>query len=291
MADIYVLADILYVLLFGVAGVMAVLEPKEVRAAKVIVFFATAMFALRWITWAMMSDDNWVIKAVVGALVGAFLFGGAPLAWKWLSGRQETPSQASKEDLRFSFVSPLPEAFAQNSQDYSLTFNFRNFGTDPVFITGVGLYQLTTTDKPGDGFDLRTLSDPVAFKAVAPSATLTFKMTSDGKPIYLHDPFKVTIDGRDGQNVSMTINANSAVSVTAHFAVADIDKKIITGTAFVPVVYAINSAGGKVATYCPGPTLNWNGQDFQWLSGPADSQWFGVLPRNPNDTACRVAGH
>ncbi len=84
MADVLSALDWIAALLFAGALGMIALTDKEIRVARTLVLVAVGLFVVRWGAWALMSDSPWYIKALVGACVGAFLFGAIPPALRWI---------------------------------------------------------------------------------------------------------------------------------------------------------------------------------------------------------------
>lgn len=92
MGDVLSALDLIAALLFGTAVGMITLTSKEIRAAKTIVWIAATLFIVRWGCWALVSDQPWLIKAIVGAIIGAFAFGALPPALKWITDKLEQPT-------------------------------------------------------------------------------------------------------------------------------------------------------------------------------------------------------
>jgi hypothetical protein len=85
MADIFSAADWVAALLFAGALAMTALSDKELRAAKLFVWIAVVLCMARWGVWAVITDSAWPIRAVVGALMGGFVFAAVPSAFQWIS--------------------------------------------------------------------------------------------------------------------------------------------------------------------------------------------------------------
>jgi len=92
MADLLSALDWITALLFAGAIGMTALSQKEIRYARLVVWIATTLFLARWGAWAFMSDQSWIVKAIVGACVGAFVFGAIPPALNWIKSKSATPS-------------------------------------------------------------------------------------------------------------------------------------------------------------------------------------------------------
>jgi hypothetical protein len=87
MADLLSAVDWISALLFAGAIGMTALTHREIRYARLVVLIATILLGLRWGAWALMSDQSWVIKSLVGACVGAFIFGAIPPALTWIRSK------------------------------------------------------------------------------------------------------------------------------------------------------------------------------------------------------------
>ena len=87
MGDLYTLLDVLCPLLFAGGLAMTALSAKEMNAAKVMLYAASTLLLVRWGLWAMMSEQHWAMRAMVGAIIGAFLFAIIPMAIGWLNAK------------------------------------------------------------------------------------------------------------------------------------------------------------------------------------------------------------
>jgi hypothetical protein len=69
---------------------MTALSPREISLARVLVWIAAAIFAIRWGVWAITTDQPWYVRMMVGGLAGAFLLGAIPPALRWISERSQS---------------------------------------------------------------------------------------------------------------------------------------------------------------------------------------------------------
>ncbi len=92
-------ADTVYTLVFAAAAVLAALQSqRDLSLARRLVIFGAIIVTVRWGVWAITTDTNWPVRAVVGALIGATLFALVPGAIHWLSDRIK-PSASKSESL------------------------------------------------------------------------------------------------------------------------------------------------------------------------------------------------
>lgn len=259
------------------------------------VISAVAVFLLQW----NYPEGSPVMRAIAVALAGALVFGSISVALDWVKRKEAaTPApsvektersttSAPHEDLRVSFQSPNGDDIL--GEIFSFNFIFKNEGSTIVFLNGVGVYQLVSKyDAKAPPFNFGSLGDPYGFKMVAPSPGPQWTMMSDGNPIGLYDPIAVTIDGKEGKNAKFSITPHSAVAVSATFKIAKIDRDIYNRTILFPIIYSVDASSNPVSVICPGPNMVWDKVgSMSWIGG-LSGNWISVLPRNPNDFACRI---
>jgi hypothetical protein len=73
MADFLGALDWIGALLLCAALAMVALTYREMRAARVLLLFGSAVVILRWSSWSFVTDSPWQIRALVGAAFGAVL--------------------------------------------------------------------------------------------------------------------------------------------------------------------------------------------------------------------------
>jgi hypothetical protein len=126
MADLSSIFDWIAGLLFAGAIGMTALTHKEIKYARLVVWVATIMFIVRWGAWALMSKQSWVIKATVGACVGAFVFGAIPPALNWIRSKSidqpTVPPEAKTLDLYLRVESVVFGGYGETSNEpYAVT--------------------------------------------------------------------------------------------------------------------------------------------------------------------------
>ncbi|MEX0851814.1 MAG: hypothetical protein WD036_00815 [Bauldia sp.] len=110
MENLYLVADLIYGLLFAGAIGMTALTSRELLAARLMVIVAAFLMAARWGIWAVMTDQPWNVRALIGALVGGFLFVVVPMALHWIDQKvanTEAPPEKTTQEAAPA-VSPIP---------------------------------------------------------------------------------------------------------------------------------------------------------------------------------------
>ncbi|WP_020173628.1 hypothetical protein [Methyloferula stellata] len=100
MADLFTAADWISALIFCAALAMTALSIKEIRLARLLIWIALLICTARWGAWAMITEANWMIRGVVGALMGGFILAAIPAAFHWIKSKDgeaaaQTPSSNS----------------------------------------------------------------------------------------------------------------------------------------------------------------------------------------------------
>jgi hypothetical protein len=103
MADVLSVLDWIAALLFAGAIGLIALTPEEIKVASILVWIAAILFAVRWVMWALITECSWQIRIIVGAVVGAFLFGVLPPSLKWISDK------SIRKDGSNEIAASLPE--------------------------------------------------------------------------------------------------------------------------------------------------------------------------------------
>jgi len=95
MADVLSVLDWIAALLFAGAIGLIALTPDEIKIARVLVWGAALIFSTRWVMWAIVTEQSWQIRAVVGAVCGAFLFSVVPPSLGWLAKKAQVSAAQS----------------------------------------------------------------------------------------------------------------------------------------------------------------------------------------------------
>jgi hypothetical protein len=106
MADLLSAMDWVAALLFAGAIGLIALTHREIKIARTLVLLAAGLFLLRWGAWDVISDQPWYIKAAVGAIVGAFIFGALPPSLAWID---EKTKQRGPGDLSSAASPPITQ--------------------------------------------------------------------------------------------------------------------------------------------------------------------------------------
>ncbi len=83
MEAIYTILDITYGLLIAGAFAMIALSHEEMKILRILVIIAAIAFVARWTMWAFMTEQDWLVRGFVGAIVGALLFAAVPALIQW----------------------------------------------------------------------------------------------------------------------------------------------------------------------------------------------------------------
>ena len=97
MGDFFTLADWVAALLFAGALAMMALSEKDLKIAAVLIWIALVVTIVRWGLWAFLTDANWIVRGIVGATLGGFLFAGVPAALQWITNKT---SDTRDNDIR-----------------------------------------------------------------------------------------------------------------------------------------------------------------------------------------------
>ena len=108
MADIFSGLDTIAGVLLAGALTMIALTHKEMRAARILIALTVVTVTARWEIWALITNDQWPLRAFIGAVLGAVMLAGSPALWQWSKHREiestprQAPDQVSYNPLRLS---------------------------------------------------------------------------------------------------------------------------------------------------------------------------------------------
>jgi hypothetical protein len=154
MADLLSVLDWIAALLFAGAIGMIALTPDEIRVANILVWIAAISFGARWIMWAVITEYSWQIRAIVGAIVGAFLLGALPPALNWIfnkSAPQKIEDHTSIKMLHIQCTEVVyPLYIADDGKIYWVDL-IENIMIAPF---GIGFNTYLPQEKPKQAFKL-----------------------------------------------------------------------------------------------------------------------------------------
>ncbi len=107
---------------------MVALTHREMAAARRLLIVGSLVVIVRWTSWAVITDSEWLVRALIGAAFGALLFAGVPALWEWSKERensqaiqaQTTPSSlpaltAEAEPQPTTDIQPAPLPLSQTN--------------------------------------------------------------------------------------------------------------------------------------------------------------------------------
>jgi hypothetical protein len=75
---------------------MTALTQRELAAARPMIWAGLATTVVRWSIWAMTTERPWYVRALAGALIGAFLLAAVPAAFNWIEAQSKAKSMEEK---------------------------------------------------------------------------------------------------------------------------------------------------------------------------------------------------
>lgn len=90
MGDFYNVLDWASGLLVAAAIGVITLTHKELRAARVALMIGAWIAIVRWVMWSFTTDAPWLMRAAIGAVIGAIILGGLPPLWRLAIERAKT---------------------------------------------------------------------------------------------------------------------------------------------------------------------------------------------------------
>jgi hypothetical protein len=82
MDSLFSVLDWIGAALIAAIFAMNILSHAERKAMRLLVLAASGAVFLRWFMWALTTDSSWWMRGLIGALIGALLFVGAPALWR-----------------------------------------------------------------------------------------------------------------------------------------------------------------------------------------------------------------
>jgi hypothetical protein len=127
MEAVFTVAEGLGGVLLAVALAMIAFGYKELRAARALIIAAAIIFVCRWAMWSMTTNQPWWVRALVGAMIGAFLFSGTPAFLKWINERSLSMSSSinpiQKSETPQTINVPVPENIPSGITIVNSTFS------------------------------------------------------------------------------------------------------------------------------------------------------------------------
>lgn len=142
MDTVLLAVDTIYGLIFLVAAVLAALQTqRDLVLARSLIIIGASFMALRWITWALVTEATWPARGLVGALIGAALFVLVPSSVHWVSDRikQQTPPETK------------PPESTPSSMVLGLLVECSILGNEPIIVPPEGLRSVDMDKNPNDG--------------------------------------------------------------------------------------------------------------------------------------------
>lgn len=108
MDSIIAAIDFVIAVLLAAALAMVAFAHRELRAARLMLLIAATYTIARWLMWSFSTDQPWIVRGIVGAIVGALILGGLPALYKWAKERGEPIKKEQLPTLSAS-VPSLPD--------------------------------------------------------------------------------------------------------------------------------------------------------------------------------------
>lgn len=118
-------------LLITAALAMIALSQSEREAFRIMLAAGSGLVAVRWLMWAFITNSNWMIRGLIGALIGGCIFAVLPAAWQWSKAGGEVAGQAPAASASGAKAPPTQSAPEFQQNNYGGTNYQGNFYVTP----------------------------------------------------------------------------------------------------------------------------------------------------------------